>query len=35
MVAESGPSLSQRWFAVKDAAVKPGEVTNVGDVKFK
>ena len=36
LVAESGAMMSRRRFAfVKDAAVRPGETTDVGDIRFR
>ena len=35
LVAESGAMISQRRFAFKDAAVRPGETTDVGDIQLK
>jgi hypothetical protein len=35
LVAESGANITQRRFVVKDAAVRPGETTDVGDIKLK
>lgn len=35
LVAESGESSRQRRFAFKDAAVRPGETTDVGDIRLK
>jgi hypothetical protein len=34
-VAKSGAMVSRRRFAVKDAAVRPGETTDVGDMQLK
>jgi len=35
LVAESGAKITQRRVAFKDAAVRPGETTDIGDIKFK
>jgi beta-lactamase regulating signal transducer with metallopeptidase domain/protocatechuate 3,4-dioxygenase beta subunit len=35
LVAESGAMISQRRFAFTDAAVRPGETTDIGDIKLK
>jgi hypothetical protein len=35
LVAESGAKITQRRVAFKDAAVRPGETTDVGDIKLK
>jgi hypothetical protein len=34
LVAESGANITQLRFVVKDAAVRPGETTDVGDIKL-
>jgi beta-lactamase regulating signal transducer with metallopeptidase domain/protocatechuate 3,4-dioxygenase beta subunit len=35
LVAESGAMIGRRRFAVKDAAVRPGETTDVGEIRWK
>jgi hypothetical protein len=35
LVAESGATVSRRRFAFKDAAVRPGETTDVGEIQWK
>jgi len=35
LVAESGAMISRLRFVVKDAAVRPGETTDVGDIQLK
>ena len=35
LVAESGAKITQRRVAFKDAAVRPGETTDVGDIQLK
>jgi Carboxypeptidase regulatory-like domain len=35
LVAQSGAMMSQRRVAFKDTAVRPGETTDVGDIKLK
>jgi hypothetical protein len=35
LVAESGAGIARRRHAFKDAAVRPGETTDVGDIKLK
>jgi hypothetical protein len=35
LVAETGAMISRPRFAVKDAAVRPGETTDVGDIKLE
>ena len=35
LMADSGAKITQRRFAFKDAAVRPGETTDVGDIQLK
>jgi beta-lactamase regulating signal transducer with metallopeptidase domain len=35
LVAESRASSRRRWYAFKDAAVRPGETTDAGDIRLK